>query len=154
MNWMPGWILKKFPAAVIEITKQLYYFHWIFRLLEMRMPRSSSFSVRDILDLPQMKNNSSQQQQQQSATSDTSPTHTTDISTNQRFHGKLIRSCHLTTITISFIIITSSSYNSFGNSNSSYGRSSYNGDGGSSRGSSGWWAFFRPISWPFWPNKN
>ena len=26
-----------------------------FRLLEMRMPRSSSFSVRDILDLPQMK---------------------------------------------------------------------------------------------------
>ena len=25
------------------------------RILEMRMPRSSSFSVRDILDLPQMK---------------------------------------------------------------------------------------------------
>ena len=31
----------------------------IFRLLEMRMPRSSSFSVRDILDLPHMKSSSS-----------------------------------------------------------------------------------------------
>ena len=30
-----------------------------FRLLEMRMPRSSSFSVRDILDLPHMKSSSS-----------------------------------------------------------------------------------------------
>ena len=29
-----------------------------FRLLEMRMPRTSSFSVRDILDLPQMKTTS------------------------------------------------------------------------------------------------
>ena len=28
------------------------------RLLEMRMPRTSSFSVRDILDLPQMKTTS------------------------------------------------------------------------------------------------
>ena len=28
------------------------------RLLEMRMPRTSSFSVRDILDLPQMKTSS------------------------------------------------------------------------------------------------
>ena len=71
-------------------------FFYSFRLLEMRMPRSSSFSVRDILDLPQMKNNSS------NATSDTSPTHTTDISSHhQRFHGKLIK--NLILIVIHFI---------------------------------------------------
>ena len=58
------------------------------RLLEMRMPRSaSSFSVRDILDLPQIQKNNST-----SDTQGSSPTHTTDI----RFHGKLITYfCHL-----------------------------------------------------------
>ena len=69
------------------------------RLLEMRMPRSSSFSVRDILDLPQMKNNSSITSTTTSDTSSSPPTGTqgvalgtTDISNQQqRFHGKLLK---------------------------------------------------------------
>ena len=63
--------------------------NFLFRLLEMRMPRSSSFSVRDILDLPQMKNNSSNSVGTPTSDS-TSPTHTTDITNHGlRTHGKL-----------------------------------------------------------------
>lgn len=60
----------------------------VHKLLEMRMPRSSSFSVRDILDLPQMKNNSSNSVGTPTSDS-TSPTHTTDITNHGlRTHGQ------------------------------------------------------------------
>ena len=79
-------------TATIDSIELIYmnFLLSISRLLEMRMPRSSSFSVRDILDLPQMKNNSTT-----SDSSNTSPTHTTDISSShhqhhQRFHGKAV----------------------------------------------------------------
>ena len=67
----------------------------------MRMPRSSSFSVRDILDLPQLKNNSNSSVTSDNNTSNTSgieaasPTHISTIQQTEinphRFHGKFNR---------------------------------------------------------------
>ena len=53
----------------------------LFRLIEMRMPKTSSFSVRDILDMPKMKDSSHSSDE---SDSDTSKTKIPDSSSPQR----------------------------------------------------------------------
>ena len=49
---LEGFVIVTFPQVFF---KKNSYPLILTRLLEMRMPRTSSFSVRDILDLPQIK---------------------------------------------------------------------------------------------------
>ena len=63
-----AWLcLEVSPNHVPEAVRHSRIFLF-FRLLEMRMPRTSSFSVRDILDLPQMKASASASDDTQTST--------------------------------------------------------------------------------------